>query len=145
MWELNTMLHSPQKWSLSVVKVRCESKEDICSSQLLNNPGHHFERTYEHLYTSWPELPQPLSWSFQPSWPADTRGLSERVFYPGLGQKIRSITVPVNIANPLQAKEHTHLIMGKSLGFKEEHSFTHVAIVISQEVLQEVCITLHSC
>ena len=36
-----------------------------------------------------------------------------------------------------------HLIMGKSLGFKEEHSFTHVAIVISEEVFQKVLITPH--
>lgn len=135
------MLHSPQKWSLSVVKVRCGSKGDVCSSQRLNSLRH----STKHLCTSSPERPRPLSCSFQPSWPADTRGLSGRAFYPGWGQKARSITPPVDNANPLQAKERTHLVMGKSLGFREEHSFTHVAVVISQEVLQQVCITLHSC
>lgn len=35
--------------------------------------------------------------------------------------------------------------MGKSLGLKEEHSFAHVAVVVSEEALQEVFIALHSC
>lgn len=35
--------------------------------------------------------------------------------------------------------------MGQSLGLKEEHSFAQVAVVVSEEALQEVFVTLHSC
>lgn len=130
-----------------VVSIRCQgplpTQGRCLSSPRLNNPGHDVSTSN----TSSPELPQPLSWSFRPSWPAGTRGLSERVFYPGGGRggRLGQQRPPVDNASPLQAKERTHLIMGKSLGFKEEHGFTHVAVVIRQEVLQELCITLHSC